>query len=357
MMKGQLKMKYKVIQWATGAMGKSCLRAVIDHPDLELAGLLVYGEAKAGKDAGEIARRDPTGVTATRSMEEILSLEADVVIHAARLQPPYAHHNENICRLLASGKNVISINGHSYPQYWGKSYTAALEAACRTGNATLFGTGLNPGFIVEKIAAVATGLCSRIDNVFVSEIAEANLIQDPNYVFDILGFGSEPGAINPNDTSWAPAEILNGMYAEVVAHLIHRLGFRLDRVESDHVMLPATTDIDAAAGLIKKGTISHTNWRWHGISEGQRRVTLSISWIMETAHLGKPAHDLWNVAISGLPEVQIDVNLKNPDNYPFRTSPEQLAVAASVVNSIPSVCAADPGIMDIPVANHFKTRF
>ncbi len=60
-------MKYRVIQWATGSMGKTCLRAVIDHPDLELVGLYVCSNRKAGRDAGEIARRNPTGVIATSS--------------------------------------------------------------------------------------------------------------------------------------------------------------------------------------------------------------------------------------------------------------------------------------------------
>ena len=74
-------MTYRVIQWATGAMGKSCLRAVIDHPAMELAGLFVYGDDKLGRDAGDIARRAPTGVIATRDVDEILALDADVVIH------------------------------------------------------------------------------------------------------------------------------------------------------------------------------------------------------------------------------------------------------------------------------------
>jgi hypothetical protein len=60
-------MKYRVIQWATGSMGKTCLRAVIDHPDLELVSLYVCSDRKAGRDAGEIARRNPTGVIATSS--------------------------------------------------------------------------------------------------------------------------------------------------------------------------------------------------------------------------------------------------------------------------------------------------
>jgi len=350
-------MKYRVVQWATGAMGITCLRAILDHPDLELVGLYVYSDSKAGKDAGEIARRDPSGVIATQSIDNILALDADVVIHAPRIQPPYTHHNETICQLLASGKNVISINGHSYPQYWGQQAIAPFETACRTGESTLFGTGLNPGFIVEKIATTATGLCSRIDNIYVSEIVKCNMIRNPNYVFDVLGFGTPVGSIDPNDPSWEPAEILNGMYAEVVAHVANRMGFQLNRVETDHVMLPATTDIQMAAGLIKKGTIGHTNWRWHAVVDGKRLVTLSIAWIMETAHLENPDYPIWNVKISGLPEVSIDIDLKNPDDFLYQTGPEQLAVAASVVNSIPSVCMATPGIMDIPVANHFRASF
>lgn len=350
-------MKYKVIQWASGSMGKACMRAILDHPDLELVGLYVYNDAKVGKDAAGIVRRDPIGVAATNNMDEILALDADVVVHAARIQPPYTHHNADICRLLASGKNVISINGHSYPQYWGRDYVNIIETACQTGGSTLFGTGLNPGFIAEKIATVATGLCNRIDTVFISETVECNRVPDPNYVFDVLGFGTECGSINPNEPSWAPAEILNGMYSEVIAHMVARLGFKLDHVETDHVMLPATKDIHTAAGLIKKGTVGHANWRWHGIVAGKRFLTLAIFWIMETSHLKNPEYKLWNIKISGWPEILIDVDLKNPEAYPYRTGPEVLALAASVVNSIPSVCAAEPGIMDIPVANHFWAGF
>jgi len=341
-------MGYRVIQWATGSMGKCCLRAVIDHPDLELVGLRVFNESKAGRDAGEIARRDATGVIATRSMDEILALKADVVIHAPRLLPSYTHYNEDICRLLASGKNVISINGHSFPQYWGRGYARAFEDACRQGAATLFGTGLNPGFIAEKIAVVASGLCLDIDRVEIRETVAANQIQDPDYLFDILGFGSDCSTIDPNDPSWVPARILNGLYSEVVALVVQRLGWDLEQVETDHVMLAATGDIHTPAGLVRQGTTAHTHWRWHGIVGGRRRVTLSIVWILETAHLERTDFPLWEVKIEGLPGVNIAIDLKKPDDYPFRTGPEQLALAASVVNSIPVVCQAAPGVLSVP---------
>ncbi len=347
-------MHHKIVQWATGSMGKTCLRAIIENPALELVGLYVYSDQKAGLDAGDIARQDKTGVIATKNIDEILALEADVVIHMPQLQAPYSSHNDDICRLLASGKNVISINGHSYPQHWGGEYMQAFNDACMQGQSTLFGGGLNPGFITEKIATVATGICSRIDHIEVEEVIPCNVMQNPNYVFDMLGFGSEYNELDPNDPDWAPAEILNGMYAEVVAHLVKRLGFSLDRVETDHVMFPATKDITMSAGLIKKGTVSHTNWRWHGIVAGKPLVTMSIHWVMESAHLPIPDYPVWTIRIDGMPGVDIAIDLRVPEGHPYKTTAEQYAVAASVINSIPSVVAAPPGIREIPFEDLYR---
>ena len=68
---------YRVVQWATGNVGLRSLRAVIEHPNLELVGVYVYSDVKVGKDAGELCGTEPTGVTATRDIEEILALEPD----------------------------------------------------------------------------------------------------------------------------------------------------------------------------------------------------------------------------------------------------------------------------------------
>ena len=251
-------MTYKVVQWATGSMGKTCLRAIIDHPELELVGLYVYSDSKVGIDAGDIARRGKTGVIATNNIEDILCLDADVVFHTPKIHPPYSHHDDDICRLLASGKNVICISGHTYPQHWGDAYTKKFLDACKQGNSTLAGSGLNPGFITDKIAAIAAGICLEVEHIEIIETVACNMMQDPVYVFDMLGFGSPVDSIDPNDPAWPPVEIHNGMFAEVVAQLANRLGHQLERIESDHVMYPATEDITIPPGVIKKGTISHT---------------------------------------------------------------------------------------------------
>jgi len=347
-------MTYRVIQWATGAMGKSCLRAVIDHPATELVGLYVYGDDKAGRDAGDIARRDPTGVIATRDIDEILALEADVVIHCARLAPPYGSHDAEILRLLASGKNVISINGYSRPSHWSGERRDALEAACRAGGTSLMSAGLNPGFAAEQLAVVATGVCQTLDHVEVVESVDCRAVRNPEYVFRILGFGSDPAAVDANNPSWGPASSLNGMYEEVLAAMAEHLGLTLDAVRTDHRVYPATEELRIAAGTIPEGRIGHVNWRWNGLVSGQPKLTMSIHWWMEEAHLDEPDPPLWRIRIKGHPGVRLSLDVEKREGDTTATSAEQIAVAGAVINAIPRVVAAAPGLTTRPLATPFR---
>jgi len=350
-------MSYRIVQWATGAMGKSCLRAIIDHPETELVGLYVYGESKAGKDAGEIARRAPTGVIATRDPEAILALDADVVVHCARLAPPYGSHDRDLIALLASGKNVISINGYSHPAHWDGERLAALEQACRTGGSSLMAAGLNPGFAAEQMAAIASGVCTELDAIEVTECVDCRTVRNPDYVFKILGFGTPVDAINANDPNWGPAASLNGMYEEVLAALAARLQLRLLKVATEHRVFPATEPLSIAAGAIAPGGMSHVNWRWRAEAEGGRALVMSIHWYMETAHLDDPTPPLWRIHVSGQPGVRIAIDLEKRASDSTPTSAEQLAVAGAVINAIPYVCAAPPGVILRPIATPFSANW
>lgn len=347
-------MTFRVIQWATGAMGKTCLRAVLDSPDMRLVGLYVHSEAKAGRDAGDIARRPPTGVLATTDVEAILALEADVVIHCARLAPPYGSHDAEILRLLASGKNVISINGYSDPASWRGERLAALEAACRKGGSSLMAAGLNPGFAAEQLAVTASGVCAELDAIEVVESVDCRAVRSPDYVFDVLGFGSDPTSVDPNDPDWGPASSLNGMYRETLSALAKRLGLAISRVKTEHRVFGATRDLQIGAGMIAQGAVSHVNWRWVAQVEGGRRLVMSIHWYMEPAHLDEADPPLWRIKVDGRPGVRIAVDLEKPAADDARTSAEQWAVAGSVLNAIPVVCAAEPGPVMRPLATPFK---
>lgn len=347
-------MRYRVIQWATGAMGKACLRAVLDHPAMELVGLYVYGDDKAGRDAGDIARRAPTGVIATRDVDQILALDADVVIHCARLAPPYGSHDAEILKLLASGKNVISINGYSRPQRGSGERLDVLRAACAAGGSSLMAAGLNPGFAGEQIAVVATGVCQALDQVEVVESVDCRGVRNPDYVFRILGFGSDPATVDANDPAWGPASSLNGMYEEVLAAMAEHLSLVLDRVETDHRVFGASKDLSIAAGTIPAGGIGHVNWRWRGIVGGRSMLGMSIHWWMEDAHLDEPDPPLWRIRVKGQPGVRISVDLEKREGDATATSAEQIGLAGAVINAIPHVCAAAPGLVTRPLATPFR---
>ena len=73
--------KYRVIEWATGVVGSAALKRIIEHPQLELAGVKVYSEEKNGRDAGDLVGLPATGVAATMDVDAILAADADCVIY------------------------------------------------------------------------------------------------------------------------------------------------------------------------------------------------------------------------------------------------------------------------------------
>src|SRR6476659_5898413 len=155
-------MGYRVIQWATGGMGMDMLRQVIDHPDLELVGVKVFSDVKHGVDAGELADRPLTGVKATKDTDEILALDADVVLHT----PLYLFDREpadrDVLALLRSGKNVISnTTGFFWPPATPGDRAEQLVEACREGGVTVYGGGYQPAVLTAQVIPTVTGVCSE----------------------------------------------------------------------------------------------------------------------------------------------------------------------------------------------------
>jgi hypothetical protein len=72
--------KYRVIQWATGNVGRQAIRGVVAHPELELVGCWVHSPEKVGTDAGVLAGTDPIGVAAMHDAEKLLATDADCVV-------------------------------------------------------------------------------------------------------------------------------------------------------------------------------------------------------------------------------------------------------------------------------------
>ena len=177
-------MAYRVIQWATGGVGRASIEGILSHPELELVGCWVHTTEKVGKDAGELCGMAALGVVATNDIEEILALEADCVMYS-----PIMPDRGIVRRILESGKNVVTPLGWFYPE---TKDVADLEEACQKNQVTLHGTGIHPGGITERFPLMVSALSRDITHVRAEEFSDIRTYAAPFVVSDIMGFGKTP---------------------------------------------------------------------------------------------------------------------------------------------------------------------
>ena len=328
--------------WATGAMGRTALRRVIDHPDLNLRAVHVYDIAKIGLDAGTIARRSNTGIIATRDIAAILASDADVVIHTPRITVPYDALVADVVLLLESGKNVVSTAGFHWPDAHGPAYADRLRDAALRGGATLAGVGVNPGMIVERIALAATAMCVDLKRIVVRETVDASAMTSAAFVFDVMGFGSDPAT---SDIRQGPlAEMYAALFGEVLHFGAAAMATRIARIVPDHRLTLAPADMTIGAGTISKGRVAATEWRWTAIMDNGVELLLSILWTADrTLHPGLVSGH-WTIDIEGRPNVSMTLDIHEGDSGkpPARALTD--ATVAAVIRALPDVVAAPPGM-------------
>ncbi|WP_163847716.1 hypothetical protein [Pseudooceanicola aestuarii] len=338
--------KPRIIQWGTGSMGRTTIRRILDRDDVELVGAYVTNPDKVGRDVGEIVKRPATGIIATNDIDQILALDADVVLHTSQISVPYAGQNADVIRLLESGKNVISPNGYNRPDYHGPDYAEPLRNAAIKGGATLAGIGLNPGFIVERIALSLAGLVGGRTDMRVYEVVDASNAPSPGLVFNAMGFGSDPAV---SDLRQGPvAELYDTYFAEIFDYVAEKLGTRITEITPLHELTLAPHDIAIRVGTIAKGTVAATTWKWRaGFADGSGML-LSILWTSSHELHGEDAAAHWVIEIDGRPGVRATVELldENPEAPPAK--PAMDAMAVLLLNAVPHVMAAGPGFWDLP---------
>ena len=348
-------MSIRVVQWATGGVGIWSLREIIDRPDLELVGVLVYSDDKDGKDAGELCGRPPTGIKATKSKEAIYALDADIVIHTPKLPD-----DEDILKLLRSGKDVISPLSYFAPEIEGPELMAKIAAACKSGGSTLHGAGIDPGFVCDRIPAVLTGVCSEVSQINMVEVFDCSKHPLADMMFNLLGFGKGPEEIHLD----SPGGIYfsQRLFPAVLYKLARQLGVKLDKVEMGGVEFAfATKDFEIAAGKVAKGKIAGLSFTYTGYVAG--KPFLTQCWVHHVGqHLGAlPAG--WRTAPDpvvpiqqgGTPVYEIVIDIVGRPNVNTRMlltdkdDPVWPGTAYVLINCIPAVLAAPPGFLAEPV--------
>jgi hypothetical protein len=347
---------YRVAQWATGSMGRTSLRRIIDHPDLQLVGVFVYDEKKVGRDAGELARRPATGIMATNRIADIIALQPDVVIHTSRLTEPYELQNGDVAKLLAAGINVISTAGFHEPACHGMAYAGPLQAACDQGASTLAGLGLNPGFVAERVAVMLSGMCAKLTSIACHETADASSMPAPDFVFGLMGFGADPEV--RDITQGRLATLFGELFMEVFHAAAHSLGTSVVSIEPQHRVTLAPADIVISAGTVPAGTVAATEWHWRALLANGVMMRHSVTWTADPKLQGLTPQDvaLWRIEIDGRPKVHATFAVEDPDPAAPHGRAATDATIALVLQAIPGVCAARPGFYRQPAVGGFRAR-
>jgi len=345
-------MRYRVIQWGTGFVGKLALRATIERPDLELVGLVVNSPEKVGRDAGGIAGLPPTGVVATDDVEAAAGLDADAVAYFANADLRPADAVQDMARMLAAGKNVVSssVVALVYPPSAPPSLVAPLEDACRRGGTSCFTTGIDPGFCNDLIPMTLMGLAARVDTVRIQEILDYSTYPNPFTLFSIMGFGQ------PLDAE--PVLLMRGAltmaWGSVVHMMAHGLGVSLEAIREVHERRPAPRRLELPVGTIEAGTSAALRFELQGIVGGRPRIIVEHVTRMHAdvaPDWPRSEHgDVYRILIDGNPSITSEIAFRGEDGD--HNSGGCLSTAMRALNAIPAVCAAPPGLLspfDLPL--------
>ena len=232
-----------------------------------------------------------------------------------------------------------------------------IEDAAQGGKSSVFVNGIDPGFANDVLPLALAGTCQSIEQIRCMEIVDYATYDSTAVMFDVMGFGKPldeiPILLQPG--------VLNLPWGSVVRQLAAGLGISLDEVTETYVREPAPEDFDIASGHIPKGAAAALRFEVRGMLDGKPAVVLEhITRLRDDLRPDwpQPAQEggSYRVEITGEPSYAMDICLssrKGDHNHA-----DLVATAARVVNAIPAVVAAPPGIrttLDLPLITGMST--
>ncbi|MFB4310948.1 hypothetical protein [Actinomadura sp. GTD37] len=319
-------MSYLVGQWGTGAVGRRTLRALIEHPDLELAGVVSDDPRLVGLDAAEVAgtgRR--LGVPVTGDPAGLLARRPAVVCHTGGPA-------RELCRALEAGAGVVSnaLPALVDPPSADQALVRRLRAACATGGAACLTLG--PGLVGDVLPLLLSGACRRIDGIKATEFPR---VDGPGAAAR-FGLGEPIGRRPPIMRPGAPART----WGPVVRLLARHLDVPLDDLAETYELCAAPEAIDGPGGPIAKGAVAGLRCQVSGVL--RRRPVITVEHVVRARadlapHWPAPPPGEaggYRVEIAGEPPARMD--LAGPGGAD--------AVAPRMVNAVPAVAGAPPGL-------------
>ncbi|WP_137148054.1 dihydrodipicolinate reductase [Mycolicibacterium sp. CR10] len=351
----------RVVVWATGGIGSIAIRTITERPDLDLVGVWVHSADKDGRDAGDLANGEPIGLKATGDADALIALKPDCVVYAASGPERDALAIPDYVKLLSAGINVVTtsttrlVNPHAYePAEWRDQ----LTTAAKEGQASLYASGIEPGFAADYLPLVLSTQSSQIEKIHSYEMGLYDDYGVPDIMSDALGFGrpleyvpwiSFPGAIA-------------GEWQGQLRLVAEALGVELDEIRETFDRAVTDRTLEVAMGTVEAGTCGALRMQAIGMVGGREAIVIE--------HVTRLAHDVapdwprgigdlsYRVVITGQPDIDctLAATLRDPQKAGIEGMTSgagaMVATAMRVVNAIPYVVAAQPGLLssvDLPL--------
>lgn len=343
-------MAVKVVHFGTGNTGRHGLVQIIDHPDLELIGVGVTSPAKVGVDAGDLCGRPATGVAATDDLDVLVAAGADCLAYFGEGIARPAGAVADIVRFLEVGANVVtsSLNQLVYPPTAADDLRQPLADACHRGRTSFFNNGADPGFGSDLVPAALLSLVGRVDAVRIQEIVNYAYYDQPDVMSHVFGFGQPLDYDAPLFNGGA----LSAYWGGVVTQLVRLVGAEVEEIRETHEVQAMDRPLDIAVGRIEAGTVAAIRFEVQAIVNGRPVVVVEhVTRVDDQAAPDWPhchdERDCYHLRIDGWPTIDCELKLTDEDG----NDGGLIATAGRVVNAIPAVCRAEPGLLsffDLP---------
>jgi hypothetical protein len=339
------------VGWSTGGVGALAIRAIHRRPDLELVGVWVHSEAKDGVDAGVLAGIDPIGVAASRDVDALLALRPDCVCYSASGESLDAGVVPDMARMLEAGINVVTVSapGLVHPPGYNPEWRALLETAAAAGTATLYSSGIEPGFAGDQLPLTLMTMSDTVRSVRTQEIFQYDGYPVTFVMFEVFGFGK---ALEHQAIMAMPG-VQTNTWGPPIRMIADRLGVELDEIRETYEKVITPERLEVAAGVIEAGTVGAVRFETIGVVNGQDAIVIE--------HVNRMARDLapewpsaardgtYRIMIEGNPDLTCELTVGQPATA---SDDGMVATTMRLVNAIPYVCDAPAGLatsLDLPL--------
>ena len=340
----------KVVVWGTGNVGRAAIRAVLAHEELELQAVIVSSKNKAGRDAGELAGVDNCGVTATLDWQNVIKEAVDAVVYSATADTRPEEAIAEVIACLSAGINVVAPGLYFYldPKSAPEEALAPINTACAESGASLFSSGIDPGWVMDMLPVVLSAAVADISEIRTREIFNYALYDQPQIVREVIGFGTSMVEIPMMlhdfaiDMVWSPMIRLVGQ----------ALGKPVDNIEISVERRALEADIDVPGmGHFEAGTQGAFRFEVRGFHQGEPLYALEhITRIDDNCAVDWPyppqGQGCHQVLITGSPNLEVSVHGHDPVE-PGLAGGGNSSAAAWLVNAIPAVCDARAGVVTV----------